>query len=114
MNTRLRLFEPDESCVQLRNSLLNYGLPDLAIINLADRKVSKDFVEGLERLIRAFEPRFKSVNVHYLENKEAPDRVVRFRIEATLSSDPMPEVIVFDSVLEPVSRTVTVENIAHG
>ncbi len=43
-----------------------------------------------------------------LSNIENDDRTVRFRIDAILHADPAPEVIIFDSVLEPVSRSVEV------
>ena len=46
--------------------------------------------------------------MHTLNNIENDDRTVRFRIDAILHADPAPEVIIFDSVLEPVSRTVKV------
>ncbi|VAW63954.1 Uncharacterized protein ImpF, partial [hydrothermal vent metagenome] len=38
----------------------------------------------------------------------------RFRIDATLYADPSPEVVVFDSTLEPVTRNVNVEETSHG
>jgi len=114
MNTRLRLVEPDEKYSELKTSLLNYGLPDLATVNLSDKKNKTAFIDSLETLLIEFEPRFKSVNVQYLENNEALDRTVRFRIEATLYADPMPEVVVFDSVLEPVSRSVNIEEAGYG
>lgn len=114
MNTRLRLVEPDEEYDELRTSLLNYGLPDLATVNLSDKKSKKAFIENLEKLLIEFEPRFKSVNVQYLENTETVDRTVRFRIEATLYADPMPEMVVFDSVMEPVSRSVNIEEAGYG
>lgn len=114
LNTRLRMLEPDEELTELKKSLLNYGLPDLATINISNKAKKKEFVEQLEILLLEFEPRFKSVNVHYLDNSDSLDRTLRFRIDATLYADPSPEVVVFDSVLEPVSRTVNVEETGHG
>ena len=61
-----------------------------------------------------FEPRFKEVKVAYVENKDQKDRTLRFRIDAMLYADPTPEVIVFDSVLEPISRTVSLEEPRNG
>ena len=47
----------------------------------------------------------------YKKNKDKNDRTLRFSIDATLYADPFPEIVVFDSVLEPVTRTVNVEEI---
>jgi len=114
LNTRLRIVEPDDDYRELKKSLLNYGLPDLATVNISDKDRKKEFIEHLESLLIEFEPRFKSVSVNYLENSDRLDRSLRFRIDATLYADPSPEVVVFDSTLEPISRTVNVEEAGHG
>ncbi len=114
LNTRLRIIEPDDEFPELKKSLLSYGLPDLATVNIIDKESRKVFVTHLENLLMEFEPRFKTVNVNYLENSNALDRTLRFRIDALLYADPSPEVVIFDSVLEPVSRTVNVEEAVHA
>lgn len=113
LNTRIRIVKPDDEYNELQISLLNYGLPDLATVNISDTMKRRAFVEQLESLLIEFEPRFKSVSVSYLENSDNLDRTLRFRIDATLYADPAPEVVVFDSVLEPVTRTVNVEEAGH-
>ncbi len=114
LNTRMRIAEPDDEYSELKHSLLNYGLPDLAAINITNIEKRKEFVQSLEQLLLDFEPRFKTVNVIYQKNSDSIDRTLRFRIDATLYADPSPEVIVFDSVLEPVSRIVNVEEVGHA
>jgi len=114
LNTRYRVVEPPEEYEQLEHSLLNYGLPDLATVNIKDEEKRKDFTRSLENILREFEPRFKSVKVSYMDNKDTNDRTLRFRIDATLYADPSPEVVVFDSVLEPVTRTMSIEEPGHG
>lgn len=109
LNTRYRVVEPPEEFEQLEVSLLNYGLPDLATVNTLDNEKKNEFTKGLEKLLRDFEPRFKSVNVKFTENQDSTDRTLRFSIEATVYADPYPEKIIFDSVLEPVTRIVNVE-----
>lgn len=110
MNARYRVVEPGEEYTELENSLLNYGLPDLATINITDLEKCKEFTSKMEKILREFEPRFKDVNVSYLENSDNTDRTLRFRIDATLYADPSPEVVIFDSVLEPVTRSISVED----
>ncbi len=109
LNTRYRVVQPPEELEQLELSLLNYGLPDLATVNTLDIKKKKKFTQDLEKLLKEFEPRFKSLKISFTENKDLSDRTLRFRIDATLYAVPYPEVVVFDSILEPVTRTVNVE-----
>ena len=111
LNTRYRVVEPPEEYEQLELSLLNYGLPDLATVNTLNLKKKKEFIRDLEKLLKDFEPRFKSVKVNFKKNSAKSDRTLRFSIDATLYADPFPEVVIFDSVLEPVTRTVNVEEI---
>lgn len=114
LNTRYRVIEPDSSYLHLRNSLINYGLPDLATVNVMDKTRRKQFIDDLQSILQSFEPRFKSVKVQYMENMDSLDRTLRFRIDAVLYADPSPEVVVFDSTLEPVTRTVSIEENSHG
>ena len=114
MNARFRVMEPNEEFQELDNSLLNYGLPDLATINITDLDKRKEFTSKMEKILKGFEPRFKDVNVSYMENKDNIDRTLRFRIDATLYADPSPEVVVFDSILEPVTRSISIEEHGHG
>ncbi len=114
LNTRFRIIEPPEELHELESSLLNYGLQDLATVNIIDKEKKKAFTRKLEQSLKDFEPRFKSVKVTYQENKDSTDRTLRFRIDATLYADPSPEIVVFDSVLDPVTRNVNIEDIGHG
>lgn len=114
LNTRFRMVEPEDELIEVKKSLLNYGLPDLATVNISDKDKRKEFIEHLETVLIEFEPRFKSVKVNYMENSDSLDRTLRFRIDAILYADPSPEMVVFDSILEPVTRTVDVEETSHG
>ena len=114
LNTRFRMIEPEDDLIELKKSLLNYGLPDLATVNISDKIKQKEFINHLQSILIDFEPRFKTVKVSYMENSDSLDRSLRFRIDATLYADPSPEIVVFDSILEPVTRTVNVEETSHG
>lgn len=114
LNTRFRMQSPPEEYREMEISILNYGLPDLATVNIADIEKKRAFTKNLEKTLRTFEPRFKSVKVIHIDNKDTTDRTLRFRIDAMLHADPAPEVIIFDSVLDPVFRTVKVEESKHG
>lgn len=114
LNTRYHIIAPPEEYAQLDKSLLNYGLPDLATVNIIDNKKRNEFTTRLEKILAEFEPRFKSVRVSYIDNKDNTDRTLRFRIDAEIYAEPLPETVVFDSVLESVTRTVSVKEISHG
>jgi len=114
LNTRHRIMEPAEELKQLELSLLNYGLPDLATVNMSDKDNKQQFIDNFESILKDYEPRFKSVKVSLQDNTDKLDRTVRFRIDATLYADPYPEVIVFDSVLEPVTRSINVKEVGNG
>jgi len=114
LNSRYRLVSPPDEFTELQHSLVNYGLPDLATVNITDIDKKRAFIRDLERVLKIYEPRFKSVKVSYQDNKDKTDRTLRFRIDATLYADPTPEVVIFDSVLEPASRMVNVEEANHG
>ena len=90
MNARYRVVEPGEEFTELDKSLLNYGLPDLATINITDLDKRKEFTSKMEMILKEFEPRFKEVNISYFDNKDNTDRTLRFRIDATLYADPSP------------------------
>jgi type VI secretion system protein ImpF len=110
-NTRLRCISPQEDAKHLQNSLLNYGLPDMATVNLTSADSRKDFCRVIERTILKNDPRIKSVNVKNDDKIDNEDPNIRFRVEAILHTNPAPELIVFDSALNPISQTVNVSEI---
>lgn len=114
LNTRCCVVSPPEQYEQVQDSLMNYGLQDLATVNMLDSDKKILFTNSVEKIIKQYEPRFKSVRVSHLDTGDSGDRTVRFRIDAVLYADPAPEVVVFDSILEPVLRSVTVEESNHG
>jgi type VI secretion system protein ImpF len=114
LNTRVRVQTPPDEFYALSCSILNYGLPDLATINIMDAVKKLEFTKNLERTLRTFEPRFKSVKVIHIDNKDSADRTLRFRIDASLYADPAPEMIIFDSLVDPVFRTVKIEESRNG
>ncbi len=110
-NTRLRCISPDEDAKHLQNSLLNYGLPDMATVNLTSADSRKDFCRVIERTILKNDPRIKTVSVKNDDKIDNEDPNIRFRVEAILHTNPAPELIVFDSALNPINQTVNVSEI---
>ncbi|ARU58819.1 type VI secretion system gp25-like protein [Oleiphilus messinensis] len=110
LNTRFRSVSPPDECRELDKSLVNYGLPDLNVINFLNNAGADQFCQLVEENIKRFEPRFKTVRVVLHDDERRMDRTLRFRIEAVMYADPAPEEIVFDSSLEPVTNNVHVES----
>ncbi len=108
LNTRYRCVNWPPNLEQLEMSLINYGLPDFSSAQLGSKQDRENLRQIVERVIRYFEPRFKTVSVSFL-SEDLGDRTLRLRIDAMLFAEPAPEPVVFDSQLETMSRTFTVE-----
>jgi type VI secretion system protein ImpF len=114
LNTRQRCVSWPKDLVELDRSLLSYGILDFASLSLGASGAREEFCRDVENVIRRNEPRFVSVSVRLLENAEAVDRTMRFRIEALMYADPAPEPIVFDSFVDPAAREIKVADVGNG
>jgi type VI secretion system protein ImpF len=103
LNTRYRASAWPPDLEELEDSLVNYGIPDFTGSNLGSPESQDDFRRIIARVIEAHERRLSKVSVKLVRAEDQIDRVLRFRIEATLRLDPAPEQVVFDSSLEPIS-----------
>ncbi|MEI9982385.1 MAG: type VI secretion system baseplate subunit TssE [Aliidongia sp.] len=106
LTTRQRWLAWPSTLEALPSSLINYGIPDFSGSNLATQNAQDEFRRSIEAAIRCFEPRFKRVSVQVLDPGQTLDRRFRLRIEALMIVDAEP--IVFDSVLDPVTRSFAV------
>jgi len=104
----------------LAESVYNYGLLDFASLS-ADAAGSADRIRRLiKESIERFEPRLTDVVVvdplKDASNKEKDKgmRRIRFRVEATLRTDPDPERVEFDTVLETTSKRFEVSVEPHA
>jgi len=83
LNTRYRCLAWPPQLDQLPDSLINYGIPDFTAAGLDMATEEDTMLSAIKHAIRTFEPRLIDVSVtsagsgHY-------DRILRFRIEATL------------------------------
>lgn len=109
LNTRWRCRSWPPDLEQLEVSLVNYGIPDFTGANMSQAAEREQLRAVIERVVRKFEPRFKSVTVRMMENADEFDRTLRFRIDAMLYAEPAPEPVVFDSQLEPASADFKVK-----
>jgi type VI secretion system protein ImpF len=111
LNTRMRCLAWPPHLKELKQSLVQYGLPDFSAAGLGDAQNRDQICQILETVIRQGEPRFQTVAVQILGNPEPLDRTLRFRIDALLIADPAPEPIVFDSILKPATGDFEVKGV---
>ncbi len=108
LNTRVSGLNWPPEWQELNISLIAYGLSDFMSDSLMALPTQTEFCEKLAGIIQRFDPRFKSVQVKLLQAKDKADRTLRMRIEGLLYAEPVPEPIVFDSVLEPETNYFSV------
>jgi type VI secretion system protein ImpF len=99
LNTKRRETEVSAEFVELRQSLLTFGLPDFTALSLRNPVEQNRLRREVESTIRRFEPRLTSVTVH-LEPRGEYDSGLRFRVDAQLKIEPEPEPVRFDTILQ--------------
>jgi type VI secretion system protein ImpF len=87
---------------EARNTVINYGLPDISSLAFSSSLDQSALRAAIEGCVRNFEPRLMDVRVT-LESADTVDRRLRFHIEGNMKLDPAPEEITFDTVLELAS-----------
>ena len=114
LNARRRVVSVPRALSETNHSLTNYGLPDLTNVNVQSDDTRSGLCRMIELLLERFETRFKTVEVNILDNSDPLDRTLRFRIRALMHAEPAPELVVFDTHVEPVTSTVNVKDSADG
>jgi type VI secretion system protein ImpF len=99
LNTRKPPLPQLASRPSVRDSVINYGLPDTTALGLASASDQRSLRMAIEACLSIFEPRLSGVHVT-LESADTTDRRLRFHIEGNMKLDPAPEEIAFDTVLE--------------
>lgn len=99
LNTRCFAENIDGGLEESPKSVAFYGLPDFTGVSAKSGIEQKRMTSALETAIKNFEPRFTNLKVS-LEPINNVDRMLKFRIEATLDIEPTPEPVVFDTVLQ--------------
>ena len=88
-----------ETLEETNNSVAVYGLPDFTGASIKSPTEQKKLVKQIEAAIKIFEPRFLDLKVT-LEPFGTIERVLKFRIDARLDIEPIPEPISFDTVFQ--------------
>jgi type VI secretion system protein ImpF len=98
---------------EMRDSILNYGLPDISSYSWRSDHDARAICRRLEQIVKNFEPRLlpRSISVEVLEAGETDDFKLRFRIDAILHVEPIHEPVSFDTNVELDTNTMHVERV---
>ena len=108
LNTRRRWRSWDPHLAQLDRSLAGFGLPDFASGAFNEPRRREELRTLIETCIRRFEPRIVSLKVTLAETTDKVSGTLRLRIDALLHAEPAPEPIAFDTVVDLLTKNVTV------
>lgn len=99
LNTRQVVTGIPEDLKETTHSLASYGLPDFTSYSIKSPAERNKVRRALENAISTFEPRLADVLVS-IDPLRENERVIKFRVDARLKVDPVPEPITFDTVLQ--------------
>ncbi|MEX0731308.1 MAG: type VI secretion system baseplate subunit TssE [Aquisalimonadaceae bacterium] len=109
LNTgQLTSVTPLDDYPQVRGSVLNYGVPDLTGVSVADADIAR-LAEGIRLAIDCFEPRVRHITVTPIDGEgSGRNNTVSFVIEGELWGQPLPEQLYLHTELDLEDATVTV------
>jgi type VI secretion system protein ImpF len=94
---------------ELKASAVGYGIPDFTAGALNDPGRREQLRAEIEATIRRFEPRFAALRVIAAEQpRDEREPRLRLRIEALLRTEPAPEPVAFDTLVDATSAAVSV------
>lgn len=108
LNARRRRWPLPITAPELTVSPLGYGIPDATSGAYALLERREELALEVERIIRRFEPRLLGVRVTLRDGQSELERTLRLKVDAVLRTDPIPEPISFEAVIEAVSHEVRV------
>jgi type VI secretion system protein ImpF len=108
LNTRRRWRSWDPHLTELERSLVGFGLPDFASGAFSDPRRREELRLIIEACIRRFEPRIASLKVSLIEATDKVSGTLRLRVDALLRAEPAPEPIAFDTVVDLITKNVTI------
>jgi type VI secretion system protein ImpF len=94
--------------VQLRSSLLTYGIPDLVSVSIGTAGDKERVAVVLEQVVARCEPRLRDVRVTVTGTAEDDIRSLKFNIDAHLNVDPSPDV-AFITVVDLMTGKTSIQ-----
>jgi type VI secretion system protein ImpF len=100
LNTRCTAPSPGEEMQDVQSSVYCFGLPDFSSLTANSGQDRARMIAAMQRAIEQFEPRLGDVSVTPVEDGDSQRRVMRFLVTGLLLTEPAPEQVSFDTVLE--------------
>lgn len=107
LNARRPWLSVPERFAALRRSPLGYGIADFTAGAFNERQQRQRLCADVEDAIGRFEPRLSEVRVQVVDD-DPLRATLRLRIDALLNMEPAPEIVVFDTEVDPTTAEVVV------
>lgn len=108
LNARRRWRSVPLDYAELPTSLIGYGISDFASGAFNSAEQRDRLRSEIEDAIRRFEPRLTGVRVSLVEKSNNLDSTLRLQIEGMLRTEPAPEPIAFETLVDSATTAVTV------
>ncbi len=110
LNTHLTETDLPPEFVEVNNSIVTFGIPDLVSNHSAGPMAIERIRSKIEQTIARFEPRLANVRAKILKPEEGALLRLEFEINATLRVDPSPDV-AFITVLKLTTGETSIQRI---
>ncbi len=108
LNSRRRWRSWPDGYAELAVSPVGYGLSDFSAGAFNDLRRRDRLRAEIEQTIRRFEPRLARIRVTLVESDDQLEATLRLRIDAILRTEPAPEPIAFDTLVDSVTAQIVV------
>jgi type VI secretion system protein ImpF len=108
LNSRRRWRSWSSRYTELAVSPIGYGIADFAAGAFNDPARRDQLRSEIEQTIRRFEPRLIRVRVTLVEPGDALAATLRLRVDALLRTEPAPEPIAFDTLVDAATAAIAV------
>jgi type VI secretion system protein ImpF len=112
LNTHMNETELPPEFVEVGNSIVTFGIPDLVSNHSAGPMAIERIRTKIEQAIARFEPRLANVRAKILKPEAGVTLRLEFEIHATLRVDPSPEV-AFITVLKLTTGETSIQTIGE-
>lgn len=109
LNTRRRWRSWPDAYGELALSPIGYGISDFSAGAFNDPRRREWLRQDVEQSIRRFEPRLVRLRVTLMEPKDELEATLHLRIEGLLRTEPAPDPIAFDTLVDAATAEVLVK-----
>jgi len=100
LNTRRSLGSAGARFPEARDSVLNFGIPDLSSVSADSQSGRSALLSEIQEALRIFEPRLEKARVELVPTPGEEKRRMHFVVEGMLRLDSGPIRVLFDTELE--------------